>query len=290
LTSSLTLLGCDFTSRPTRQKPITVALATLDGDPRGLVGGWDTVVLNTILRFDRLLDFEKLLTRGCPDLSGPWVGGFDLPFGLPRELIQTLGWPLKWDDCVQYFCSLERDQIREKFKDFCAPRPAGSKFAHRSTDYIARSSPSMKWVNPPVAFMMHSALPVLIRANLSLPGIRSGDNSRIGLETYPGMLAREIIGHQSYKSDDKQKQTQERQLARQQLLKTLQAGKYSLGLKLQANKALSNQMLEDASGDSLDAVICAVQAAWGVKQFNSGDPMYGLPHAMDPLEGWILTC
>ena len=191
---------------------------------------------------------------------------------------------------MAHFCSLERSEIRDFFKAFCDKRAVGLKFAHRASDYIAQSSPSMKWVNPPVAFMMHAGVPVLIKANLTLPGLRKGDPSRVGLEAYPGMLAREIIGNKSYKSDDKQKQNEERLLARQRILKALESGQHSLEFKLKTSKALLNQMLEDASGDSLDALLCAVQAAWGAVQFEHGDEYYGLAKDMDPLEGWILTC
>ena len=291
-----TLIGCDFTSRPTRQKPITVAVVRwlpLDlptGRSRSVLKTNETLQLNEIHRFDNFIDFERFLSTDCAELKGPWVGGFDLPFGLPRELVQTLCWPLEWGACVQHYCTLERSQIREIFKDFCANRPSGSKFAHRETDYVANSSPSMKWVNPPVAYMLHAGIPVLIKANLTLPGIRRGNLKRIGLETYPGILAREIVGHQSYKSDDKQKQNSERLLPREKILKTLVKGDYSLGFKIKTSKAQANQLLEDASGDSLDALMCAVQAAWGAKQFEQGNALYGLPSAMDPLEGWILTC
>jgi len=48
-------------------------------------------------------------------------------------------------------------------------------------------------------------------------------------------------------------------------------------------------LVEDASGDSMDAVICMMQAAWSQQQFEQGDPMYGLPPDMDPLEGWIVN-
>ncbi|MEY2617246.1 MAG: hypothetical protein RL522_248 [Pseudomonadota bacterium] len=44
--------------------------------------------------------------------------------------------------------------------------------------------------------------------------------------------------------------------------------------------------MEDASGDSLDAVLCMLQAAWAERQ---GAPRWGLPAQVDPLEGWILT-
>ena len=58
---------------------------------------------------------------------GDWVGGFDLPFGLPRELVQTLGWPTEWRACMQHYLALSRAQIRDQFAAFCAARPVGGK-------------------------------------------------------------------------------------------------------------------------------------------------------------------
>jgi hypothetical protein len=46
--------------------------------------------------------------------------------------------------------------------------------------------------------------------------------------------------------------------------------------------------VQDASGDSLDAVLCLLQAAWALAQHQSGRGQYGLPDC-DPLEGWIVT-
>jgi hypothetical protein len=50
------------------------------------------------------------------------------------------------------------------------------------------------------------------------------------------------------------------------------------------SKALEKTLVDDGSGDSLDAAICAVQAAWA-----AGKPGYGLPADMPPGEGWIVT-
>ena len=50
----------------------------------------------------------------------------------------------------------------------------------------------------------------------------------------------------------------------------------------------SDTLADDASGDRLDAVLCLLQAAWALKQHESGHPRYGLP-VFDPLEGWIVT-
>ena len=49
------------------------------------------------------------------------MGGFDLPFGLPRELVTTLGWPTDWRACMQHYRSLTREQIREAFAGFAMP-------------------------------------------------------------------------------------------------------------------------------------------------------------------------
>jgi hypothetical protein len=48
-------------------------------------------------------------------------------------------------------------------------------------------------------------------------------------------------------------------------------------------------VVDDASGDALDAVLCLVQVAWGQQHYAKGDPLYGLPKDMDRLEGWILS-
>jgi hypothetical protein len=145
----------------------------------------------------------------------------------------------------------------------------------------------MKWVNPPVAFMLHAGVPALRASGVSLPGLCTGDPNRVALEAYPGWLAREVLGRQSYKSDDKAKQTPERLLARKQVLHALDVGQTRLGLRLRLTPAQHDDLVADASGDRLDAVLCLMQAAWALRQHQTGHPNYGLPE-MDALEGWIV--
>jgi hypothetical protein len=220
------------------------------------------------------------------------VGGFDLPFGLPRELVTTLGWPTDWAACMAHYEGLSREAIREAFAAFCDARPVGGKFAHRATDGPAGSSPSMKWVNPPVAFMLHAGVPRLIAAGVTLPGLSEGDGRRVGLEAYPGLLARSVLGTVSYKSDDKARQTPERLIARKTLINALENGQAPLlqavGLRLRLTHAQRDALADDASGDRLDAVLCLLQAAWAEQQHRAGLPRWGLP-VFDPLEGWIVT-
>jgi hypothetical protein len=48
-------------------------------------------------------------------------------------------------------------------------------------------------------------------------------------------------------------------------------------------------LIEEPQGDALDAVLCAVQAAWGHEARLQGSRLFGLPPKMDPLEGWIVS-
>lgn len=276
-----TLIGCDFSSRPSRKKPIVLALGVLQ-DKR--------VQLSKLERLASLEAFADWLRR-----PGDWLGAFDFPFGLPRELVRYLGWPLDWEGCIRHYASLSRQDIRRTFAAFCDARPAGQKFAHRATDRPAGSSPSMKWVNPPVAYMLHAGVPCLLGAGVHLPGLHAGDRRdvdatgfprRVALEGYPGLLAREVLGSRSYKSDERQKQTPERLIARKDLLTALEHGQTRLGLHLKLSHAQRDALVDDASGDSLDAVLCLLQAAWAQDR---SAPRYGLPDDFDSLEGWIVT-
>lgn len=274
------LFGCDFSSAPSIRKPIVVALGSVR-DRR--------VVLSTLLRFSTLDEWGTWMQA-----TPAWIGGFDFPFGLPRELVVQLGWPLAWRSLMAHYASLSRAEIRSEFAAFCNARPVGGKFAHRATDIPAGSSTSMKWVNPPVAFMLHAGVPRLLEADASLPGLHEpAGATRIALEAYPGLLARELVGRRSYKADDAARQNPERWLARADLVSSLELGKTRLGLRLALTHAQRDTLLADAQGDLLDAVLCLVQAAWATLQNETpgidAERRYGLPLDIDPIEGWILT-
>jgi hypothetical protein len=106
----------------------------------------------------------------------------------------------------------------------------------------------------------------------------------VALEAYPGLLAREILGRRSYKSDDPARQTPDRLLARRDLVDALEQGRSRLGLRLKLTVAQHDALVADPSGDRLDAVLCLLQAGWGALQ-----PRHGWPEVVDRLEGWILT-
>src|SRR5689334_15564843 len=121
------LLGVDFSSAPRAAKPIVAAW----GRRAAAV-----LKLEAVERLPTLDAFSVLLAT-----PGPWVGGFDMPFGLPRELVEHLDWPTEWAALMRHYAGLSRAEIRDTFAAFCAARPAGSKFAHRACDAPAGSSP-----------------------------------------------------------------------------------------------------------------------------------------------------
>ncbi len=264
------LAGVDFSSAPRPSKPI--------------VWAWGQWQRPGLLRLERLEEdasaaaFAQSLRR-----PGPWLAAFDLPFGLPRELVATLGWPLDWIGCMDHYAALDRATIAQTFAAFCDARPAGSKFAHRACDIPAGSSPSMKWVNPPVAFMLHAGVPALRAAGVDLPGLHAGDAARVALEGYPGMVARALIGRRSYKSDTKAQQDTPRLIARKDLVDALEQGRWR-GLRVKLTHAQRDELVADARGDRLDAVLCLLLAGWADTQ-----PGYGMPAAVDALEGWMVA-
>lgn len=123
---------------------------------------------------------------------------------------------------------------------------------------------------------------MLLESGVHLPAHAiAGDPRRVALEAYPGYLARRIT-RESYKSDTRSKQTAERQAARSRIFASITSAKSPAGLRARVPGFLRRAVLEDASGDHLDALLCALQAA-GTRNI----PGFGLPSGIDQIEGWI---
>src|SRR5712691_3166516 len=242
------IYGVDFTCAPRPRKPITVAAGILKKS---------VLHVQKLERLFSFAEFESFLGR-----PGPWIGGFDFPFALPAELARDLNWPARWSDLVAHCSAMSRAELRNALDLYRASRPVGQKYAHRATDYPAGSSSPMKLVNPPVALMFHEGARRLLASGVHLPALADGDAARVALEAYPGLLARKQLGlRDSYKSDTRREHTPARKAVRRHILKELLAGR-PLGVRLAVSDRLQKNLVEDGSGDLLDAVICALQAAW----------------------------
>jgi hypothetical protein len=266
------IYGVDFTCAPRRAKPITLASGVLNKA---------VLRVTEVENLETFAAFEAFLAR-----PGPWIGGFDFPFSLPRELVRDLGWPADWIRLVAHCATMDRAGFRLVLDTYRASRPVGRKYAHRATDQPAGSSSPMKLVNPPVALMFHEGARRLAAADVDIPALLRRDSTRVALEAYPGLLARKQLGiRDSYKSDTRRDHTPARKAARARIVQALKAGK-PLGIRLELARPLEGRLIDDGSGDTLDAAICAVQAAWGWARKLSN---FGLPADADPAEGWIVT-
>ncbi|MES9994011.1 MAG: DUF429 domain-containing protein [Candidatus Thiodiazotropha sp.] len=260
--------GIDFTSSPKRRKPITCLACTLED--KHLQAG-------DLQEWHNFAGFEAALQQ-----PGPWIAGIDFPFGQARRFIETIGWPEIWAGYVSHVGQLTRKEFRQALDDYRAPRPKGDKEHRRQTDMAAGSISPQKLYGTPVGLMFYEGAPRIQNSGATIPLLQQGDLNRIIVEAYPGILARDLIGRRSYKQDTKAKQTREQFQARADLLKAIKDGALQSihGITVEAPETL----IDDPGADTLDALLCAIQAGWAYTQ---KDKNYGIPRSADPLEGWI---
>ncbi|TAF99220.1 MAG: DUF429 domain-containing protein [Betaproteobacteria bacterium] len=270
------IFGVDFTSAPSRRKAITIARGQLVHQ---------TLTVSRVERIESFDAFEQLLAQ-----PGPWVGGFDFPFGLPRELVLTLDWPLDWRALVEHVGRIGKQTFKDRLDEVRTARAAGQKYIARRGDRAAGSSSPMKLVNPPVGLMFFEGAQRLARAGVSVvPCSVNATDGRVALEAYPGFLARKITS-QSYKKDGREGSTPARIAAREIIAERLAAfARDSLGINVTISSALAAESVADGSGDTLDSILCAVQAAWGAMRQINGDARCGIPLTADDFEGWIVS-
>lgn len=266
------LLGIDFSCAPSRRKPIIVA----KGHRQGAL-----LRLQALEALDTLAGFEALLHQ-----PGPWLAACDFPFGLPRKFVDALALGSDTDSVIRglHLRCADRMAFRALVDAWVATCPAGERLAHRKVDLslpgITSTSPlQTRYV--PVGFMFYEGVSRLVAADVSLPGQRQGDARRVAVEAYPGLLAHELLqGRRSYKNSN----SSDRLIARKDMVDALEQGRTRLGLRLKLSHAQREALVDDASGDKLDAALCLMQAA-----AVSVLPRHGLPRQMDPVEGWIAT-
>ncbi len=265
------IYGLDFTSAPGLRKPITLVSAILR---RRSLCIEDCQALTSFTAFETFL--------GVPS---PWLAACDFPFGLPRRLLENLGWPVDWSAYMRLVASLSKSEFEQTLTEYRQARPVGDKYHLRATDRLAGACSPMMLHRVPVAKMFFQGATRLWARGVNVPPLRPTGDERVVLEGYPALVARAFLGRRSYKSDERVRQTSERQLARQLLLDALcsDALASTYGVTLDLAPELRQRCLIDPTGDTLDALLCALQAAWAALQ-----PGYGLPTGCDAAEGWIV--
>ena len=264
--------GLDFTSVPSRRKPITCAVCNLQ----------DNILhVQNMLSLTSFEDFEDFLHS-----DDPWLAALDFPFGQPRKLLENLGWPLNWIDYMQIVASMDKQEFEETLTRYRAGRPVGDKQHLRATDILAGARSPMMMHRVPVGKMFFEGATRLLHTQVSILPCRPTNNDRIVVEGYPALVVRRLIGKRSYKSDERGKQTIDREMARKEIVDGLCSDEIlkSYGLRVELADEMAELLVMDAMGDMLDAVLCAVQAGWAFLQRGWG---YGIPAGYE-VEGWIV--
>ena len=119
------IFGIDFTSRPSKSKPLNYLECDFDGS---------TLSAGNLIEWSIFDSFEKFLGS-----EGEWIAGVDFPLGLPRKFIENIGWPKPWETYVDYVGSLERPKFREILDTYKEHRPKVDKEHLRLTDAAADS-------------------------------------------------------------------------------------------------------------------------------------------------------
>ena len=267
------IYGLDFTSTPSRRKPITCAVCDLQ----------DTLLsVSNCLKLISFEDFEAFLRS-----DGPWLAALDFPFGQPHKLISHLGWPKTWEGYTQVIASMGKKEFEEALKRYREGRPAGDKQHLRATDVLAGARSPMMLHRVPVGKMFFEGVTRLLRSEVSILPCRPREDSRIVVEGYPTLVARRLIGKRSYKSDESGRQSKDKEEARWEIVRGLHSSEMVdyYCLRVEFSDEMGKRWVEDQMGDELDAVLCAVQAGWAYLQRDRG---YGIPVQCEKMEGWIV--
>ena len=264
------IYGIDFTSAPSKAKSITCAEASLAAD---------ILNIEKFYRFTSFLSFMDFLKQ-----SPAWIAGVDFPLGQPRKLIENLQWGTTWEEYVNRIGQMTKQEFVEVLNQYRQGRANGDREHLRETDKFKSAISPMKVYGVPVGKMFFEGAPRLLNAGFSILPSHPTNDPRIVIEIYPALIARSLIGKQSYKSDEKRKQTPKMQLLRQEIIMHLRSPilKEKYGFAMEISDRLAGECEHDHSGDTLDAILATIQAASASCQSN-----YGIPETCDRLEGWI---
>lgn len=275
------IYGIDFTSAPSKVKPIACAEAWLDGDLQNM-----HLQIQSFHYFSDFDGFMHFLER-----SPHWLAGVDFPLGQPRKLIENLAWGSTWAEYVKLVGQISKQEFVNLLNQYRQNRAVGDREHLRQTDRLTGAISPMKVYGVPVGKMFFEGAPRMLKAGFSIQPCHPTADSRTVLEIYPALIAKALVGKQSYKSDNKSKHTQEMQLLRQEIINQMRSPIFNsrnvksalnLEITLEITEDLALLAVQDASGDTLDAMLGAMQAAKAFCQ-----PNYGIPSTCDRLEGWI---
>ena len=252
----MTLYGVDFTSAPTRRKPLTLARGRVDGD---------RLVVEETRSLPDWATFEAFLRT-----PGPWLGGFDLPLGLPLPLQDHFG--MDGPALAAHALAMDMADWVDALRAYRGPN--GEKELFRPTDRAARSQSPMKCFYIPVGRMYARGA-----GRLRAAGVSIGERTeRTAIEAYPALVADAMGVSRSYKTDDLAKATPVHRDRRAAIVAGLsRPNPYGLLLE-----GLPDDLVDESGADRLDAILALLQAAWASRRED-----LGIARGTHPFEGAI---
>lgn len=292
MSEPMTIYGVDFTSAPNSKKPIVVADCALHQQ---------TLTLRQFLKLTDFEAFEQFLRT-----DGPWLAAMDFPLSMPHSWLAAMHWPTDWAASVRHIRQLTLKAFCQTINDYCRQQPAGQKHHFRPIDRLAGACSPMTIYYTPVGKMFYQGAFRLLDAGVTVLPFQGNqiqtnqgdprgktDASRMVVEGYPALIARQLCPRQSYKYESppaSAAQKAAKDFTRQEMIQKLAAQwlEADFGMIIDLN-GYADTLRQDFTGDSLDAVFCAIQAAWAYSQreANFGIPPTGEAHAPEAQEGWI---
>jgi len=277
------IYGLDFTSAPGRGKPLAMSRCHLEREALVLEG------------FEAFASYDPLIERMRS--PGSWAMGCDFPFSQSARFLQEapghvlgLRWPVAWEEYLAAICALTQSEFKTLMKT-CPPDARGVRERKRVAGYAANACSPQHVDFPPVGLMFHQGARLLLNSPCEVVPQRVNGDSRKLFEVYPGVFAERFCGDKGYK-EGKRVQAPAQAAKRERMLGLMCGERFQevYGFSVKMDESHARHMIEDSRGDFLDALICAVQAAW---VWNKRHGNYGLPgpDMVDPdvlaFEGWI---
>jgi hypothetical protein len=272
------IYGLDFTSNPTPRKRITLAKCLLDTQKHVL-----TVESLVPLNAEADGDFSGFRSWLNDEVTygDKWVGGIDFPFGMPVAAVQYFQWlnagePESWEGVIDgiFATCPEIDDFRVQVESWkkCGRDPDNEKrvFLPRFTDTVsgfAGSSPSSPMkvstqCNPPVGRMLYRGANILRQSSVCVQPVRRNESPRVVIEAYPRLVADKVSPGVKYKDGGPALGD-----TRKQILDGLASNPHSYGFSVVfSNDQDLDFCIDDRTGDVIDSVLSAVQAAWSYTQ------------------------
>ena len=269
-------LGVDFTSAPSGHKKIAAAEGRLEGE-----------VLRVWARrdFATLEQFVGLLNE-----PGPWIAALDFPFGLPAKLVEESRWQKSWLGYVRQCAGMGKQHFVEYLRNYRHPVTQERRL-FRETDKLASSRSPMQVDYTPVGRMFFVGAQILAESPCTVVPLRTGRaDAGIVVEGYPKLVAMKAVQREAYKSERSSTRRPSEARVRQRILDWLSTNevRQHYGFTVAVADTVARDCLDEVRGDSLDAVLCAVQAAWA---WTKRRERYGVPNlarSLENLEGWIV--